>query len=266
MTMFPSACIWNYRNDRMPVVEVLRQIKQTAFHYIDVEPDTLEPPGALQALKDLGLKVSCVALDHEMPDAASLEGQDPGTTRAAIEHLKRALKKSHRLGATVAYVAPCTNRKYLRAFGKAFAELAGEAADKEIRLCVEHVPGRALATAKEALAFLAELKHPNAYFLLDIGHALLSNEKPWEAVVAAGKRLGYVQMNDNDGKKDRHWPLLDGRLTYVDLAKTIEALQQVGYQGTLGLELNRDFASLISGFSRNRNLLLRLQAEAGPTT
>jgi D-psicose/D-tagatose/L-ribulose 3-epimerase len=147
----------------------------------------------------------------------------------------------------------------LVSFGEALRVLAEDAAGMGIKLCVEHVPGRALATAKEGLAFIEQVNHPNLYLLLDVGHSLLSKEKAWEIVAAAGKRLGYVQMNDNDGRNDRHWALLDGRLTYADLQKTLEALKEAGYEGTLGLELSYDRVSLVSGFSRNRNLLIRIQ-------
>jgi len=257
MAFLPSACIWTFRD---PVTEVLTKIKQTAFHYIDVEPDTLSSPEALQKLRELGLKVSCVALDHKLPEGASLEGDNPERSRRALDHLKQALETSRELGAGVAYVRPCSNTKHLKAYRTSLVELANDASRKGIKLCVEHVPGRALPTVKETLGFLEETAHPGLYLLLDTGHALISREEPAEAVRMAGLRLGYVQMNDNDGKKDRHWALLDGRLTERDLARMIEALEQVGYVGTLGLELANVRPSLISALARNRNLLMRLQA------
>lgn len=258
MTMFPSACAWVFRTD---IDAVLKQIKETAFHYIDVQPETLDAPGAVDTLKSLGLKVSCVELE---PGISSLDGKDPTESRKALERLKQKLEKAHSVGARVAYVRPCSSRKHLKAFGAGLAELAGYAAKRGIKLCIEHVPGTALATAKEALSFVQQVNHPNLYLLLDVGHALLSNEKPWDIIAAAGDRLGYVQMSDNDGKKDRHWALLDGRLTAEDLKKALEALRQVGYEGTLGLQLSRNLRVLEAEFSRNRNLLLRLQMTAEP--
>jgi len=258
MTMFPSACIWVLSID---IDAALKQIKETAFHYIDVQPETLDPPGAIDALKSLGLKVSCVELE---PGVSSLDGRGPTQSREALEHLKRKLEKAHSLGAKTAYVRPCSKGRHLQAFGAGLAELAGYAADRGIKLCVEHVPGTALATAKEALSFVQRANHPNLYLLLDVGHTLLSNEKPWDIIAAAGDRLGYVQMSDNDGKNDRHWALLDGRLTADDLRRILEALRQVGYDGTLGLQLSRRLRVLASEFSRNRNLLLRLQMTVEP--
>lgn len=256
MTLFPSACMWPYK---IPMTEALRQVKETSFHYIDIEPDTLDAPGALQAKNDLGLKVSCVVLDHKMPSGVTLDGKDRAATRKAIDYLKQALRKSESLGAKTAYVAPCAERKNLKPFGEALGVLAEDAAGKGIKLCVEHVPGRALPTAKDTLAFIEQVNHPNLFLLLDVGHTLLCKEKAWEVIAAAGKRLGYVQMNDNDGRRDRHWPLLEGRLTYAGLQKILGALKETGYEGTLGLELSFDRASLVSGFSRNRNLLIRIQ-------
>lgn len=256
MTMFPSACIWSFKTS---IDAALRQIKETAFHFVDIEPDTLDGNGALQTLKDLGLRVSCVALDHRLPTGCSLDGKNQDAARKAVAHIKNVLKKCQDLEAKAAYVGPCADSRHLPAFGSALEQIADDAAQKNIKLCIEHVPRHALPTVKETLAFVNRLNHPNIYLLLDVGHALLSGEKPWEAAEAAGQRLGYVQVNDNDGKKDRHWPLLDGILTYESLSKTIAVLTQVGYEGTIGLELTNNIPSLISGFSRNRNLLLRIQ-------
>jgi sugar phosphate isomerase/epimerase len=261
MTMFPSACIWDYP---APMKDALKQIKETAFHYIDIEPNTLEPEEALSAYKELGLEVSCVALDHKLPSGCSLDGKNQASMRKAIAHMKAALQKCQALEAKAAYLGPCSDPRQLQAFGAALNELAEAAAEKNIKLCVEHVWKRALPTAKEVVSFLKKLNHRNLYLLLDIGHSLMAGEKPSAAALEAGDRLGYIQMNDNDGKNDKHWPLLDGVLTLDELAKTMDALKQVGYEGTIGLELSSKIPSLISGFSRNRNLILRLQETEEP--
>jgi sugar phosphate isomerase/epimerase len=256
MTMFPSACTWLYRT---PAVEVLHEVKAAAFHYVDLECETLDVPGVRDALSQLGLKVSCVALDHNLPPDCSLEGNDPAALRKAIEYLKPGLDKCAAVGARAVYVTSCRNRKNLRSFGIAMKELAELAALKSVKFCVEHAPKRALSTAREALTFVEGSQQPNLHLLLDIGHTLISGEKSHEIVTAAGRRLGSVQLNDNDGKTDRHWALLDGRLRQEDLAMTLEALGKIGYDGTLGLELANDRASVGGGLSRARNLLLRMQ-------
>jgi len=248
VTIFPSACVWALDSG---IEAALAQVKVTAFHFVDVRSDTLDRPGALEAVKTLGLKVSCVELE-------------PGSINGRAGQLERSLEKAHSAGAAAAYLRPCAKRKDLGAFRGALPSLAGHAAGQGIKLCVEHVPGSALPSAKEVLSFLKQIDHPNLYLLLDVGHTLLSHEKPWDVILAAGGRVGHVQMNDNDGKKDRHWALLDGRLTADDLKRTIEALQQAGYQGTLGLQLSQRLRVPAAEYSRNRNLLLRLQMPVEP--
>jgi sugar phosphate isomerase/epimerase len=215
-------------------------------------------------LKQLGLKVSCVALDHHLPAGSSLEGGDPGALRKALEYIGKGLERIETAGAKAAFVSPCRRQKNLRNFAGALKQLADLAAPKQIKLCVQHAPGSALPTAKSTLAFVNENQHANLFLMLDSGRAILAREKAWEIIAAAGAKLGYVQLNDNDGRNERHWPLLDGRMTQADLTRILEALQQAGYEGTLGLELGHDRASIVCGLAKNRNLLLRLQMTVEP--
>src|SRR5437867_3909137 len=175
MTIFPSACIWAQET---PIQETLQSIKQTAFHYIDVEPATLDAPGGRESIKGLGLKVSCVALDHNLPGVCSWD-KDAESLRRTLDHLQHALLKSQSLGATTAYVGPCQERKNLKRFGESLSGLSEFAVKHGIKLCLEHAPGRALFKASDALAFLEEIQQPNLYLLLDVGHTQLSKEKPW---------------------------------------------------------------------------------------
>jgi sugar phosphate isomerase/epimerase len=259
MDLLPSACIWVEPNpDR--IEPLLRSLKLSAYHYVDVEPKTLGE-AARKTVDELGLKVSCIALDHGLPSGVSWD-KDPRRTAEAVE---AAMAHCEPLGAAVGYIGQPKDKKLLQAFGEAVAGLSERAAARGLRLCIEHVPGRALPTARETLAFVNQLGRPNLYLLLDVGHTLISRERAWEVVEAAGARLGYVQLDDNDGKRDLHWPLLDGVLRREDLARTLAVLKASGYQGTLGLELgNTHHVSPISSFSKNHNLVLRLQQAPAP--
>jgi len=256
MTIFPSACTWLYG---MPMIEALKDIKTTAFHYVDMELEAIDAPGVSETLGELGLKVSCVVLDRALPRDCSLEGDDAAHLRKAIDHIRRGLDKCVAAGARAVYVSSCRHRKNLKPFALALKELSEAAEQKGIKFCVEHAPGRALSTAREALSFVDGGQQSGLHLLLDTGHALISKEKPHEIVAAAGKRLGYIQMNDNDGRSDRHWALLDGRTSHEELALTLGALREIAYDGTIGLEIKNDRASVTGGLSKNRNLLLRMQ-------
>ena len=51
------------------------------------------------------------------------------------------------------------------------------------------------------------------------------------AVRSAGRRLGYVHLDDNDGRQDLHLGLTEGVLTKPSLKRTLDALREVEYQG-----------------------------------
>ena len=95
-----------------------------------------------------------------------------------------------------------------------------------------------LPTVAVTLRWLERADHDDLKLLLDLGHCLISDEDPSAAVVAAGRRLGYVHLDDNDSVGDLHWPLLTGRLTDAMLEAFLAALKEEGYAGTLALELN----------------------------
>src|SRR5262249_13102998 len=93
-------------------------------------------------------------------------------------------------------------------------------------------------TVAATLAWLEQVAHENLALLLDVGHCLITEEEPAQAITQTGARLGYVHLDDNDGVGDLHWPLLTGRLTRGQLEAALRALRAAGYSGTLSLELN----------------------------
>ena len=163
-----------------------------------------------------------------------------GVRRTTLALLQRQVADAARLGATTAYLVPGVNTETtaLTYFAEGCALLADYAAARMIRLCVEHVPVRALPTAAGALDWLGQIGHANLGLLLDVGHCLISGEDAAGVVHRAGDRLGYVHLDDNDGIGDLHWPLLTGRLTRPQLVDLMTALRAIGYHGALALELN----------------------------
>src|SRR5262249_3391681 len=87
----------------------------------------------------------------------------------------------------------------LSCFAEGCALLADYAYARMLRLCIEHVPGRALPTAAKTLDWLERVGHPRLGMLLDVGHCLISGEDAASIVRQARGRLGYVHLDDNDG-------------------------------------------------------------------
>jgi sugar phosphate isomerase/epimerase len=218
----------------------LTQIAALGFTHVDLVAEVERPAEHLDALADSGLLVSCMALGRNLPAGHTLDAAEVGVRRATLALLERQTADAARLGATTAYLVPGTpgDESALDYFAEGCALLADYAVARRVRLCVEHVPGRALSTAARALDWLEQIGHASLGLLMDVGHCLISGEDVGDVVRRAGSRLGYVHLDDNDGLGDLHWPLLAGRLTRRQLADVIAALRTIGYRGALALELN----------------------------
>lgn len=241
----------------------VRRAAALGFGHIDVVALAERPPADLEALADSSLVVSCAALGRGLPAGLAVDAIAVEARRAVLDILQRQVADAARLGATHAYLVPGTDTspEGLTRFADLCRFVADFGGRRMVKVCVEHIPGRALPTAAGALAWLKALDHANLGLLLDVGHCLISGEDPAGVIEQAGARLGYVHWDDNDGVRDLHGPLLTGRLTEAGLREAAAALRQVGYAGVLALELNCDVLAGDDGLCRrNRELLERLVA------
>jgi sugar phosphate isomerase/epimerase len=238
----------------------LRQVRQLGFAYADVVALSDRPLGHLEALADSGLLVWCAAVGRGLPQGHTLDAEDFGLRRAAVEEMKRQIEDAARLGAVFCYLIPGTDGSPagLARFADACCTLADHAASRMMRLCVEHVPGRALPTVAGTLAWLERTEHDNLMLLLDIGHCLISEEDPSQAVVQAGWRLGHVHLDDNDSVGDLHWPLLTGRLTADMLEAVLTVLDLGRYAGGVALELNPNNPDPVRALREGRDIVRQM--------
>jgi sugar phosphate isomerase/epimerase len=234
-----------------------RQAAVLGFRHVDVVGLSERPVTHRDVLADADLLVSCAAVGRGLPEGHTLDADAVEARRAAVEEVKRQIADAAGLGATTCYVVPGfeAGPDALRRFADSCAHLADHAAARMVRLCVEHVPGRALSTAAATLDWLEGVGHDNLSLLLDTGHCLMTREDAAEVVRRAGARLGYVHCDDNDGAGDLHWPLLTGRLTRDGLRALGAALRSVAYRGPLSLELNPANADPVAALREGKELL-----------
>ena len=238
----------------------LREIAALGFAYIDLVGAAERPDAEREALADSGLLVSCVAIGRGLGDGHSLDARSIETRRLTVSTMKNQIADAAALGASHCYLVPGMDASIagLARFADSCRHLADFAGQRMVRLCVEHSPGRALATIGATLDWLEQVDLPNVFALLDIGHCLLSGEDPANAVIQAGKLLGYIQLDDNDGLGDVHWPLLTGRLTEMILARMLDAFPAAAYSGPLALELNPANPEPKAALGEGKRLMERL--------
>ena len=244
-----SCCAWALTGSEEDALTTLAAI---GFCSIDVQAKTFVGPASRARIDDLGLSVSCLALCFNMEDGAALDGATVAAQQAALDHCREALDHAAALGADTAYVVPGIDPAALPQFGEALGQVADCAAERAIRIGVEHFPGKALPTAVGTLEYLSRLNHPNLYLLLDTGHLQMSKEDPAAVIAAAGDRLGYVHLDDNDGEADLHWPLLEGVLTEEALAATFAALALSPYAGPASIELSPQLPDPVAALTQSR--------------
>lgn len=218
----------------------LKALARLGFTHVDLTAKAARPDGEREALAESGLVVSCMAVGRGLSEGCALDAVELADRKTALEEMKRQVVDAAQLGATAAYIVPGSDASPagLERFAEAARLLASYAYGRGVRLCVEHVPGRALPTVARTLDWLRGTGQECLDLLLDLGHCLISEEDPVLAVVKAGERLGYVHLDDNDSLSDLHWPLCTGRLTHDMLDAFFAILNGSNYRGGCALEYN----------------------------
>lgn len=104
-----------------------------------------------------------------------------------------------------------------------------------VTFCVENLntivdhPGVPLARAKDTLALVEAVDHPNVKMMLDLYHAQIGEGNLVELVRRCGPAIGEIQVADVPGRCEPG----TGEIHYPAIAT---ALRDMGYRGTIGLE------------------------------
>ena len=99
---------------------------------------------------------------------------------------------------------------------------------ENLNTIVDH-PGVPLARAKDTLALIEGVGHPNVKMMLDLYHAQIGEGNLIELVRRCGDAIGEIQVADVPGRCEPG----TGEINYAAVAA---ALREMGYTGTIGLE------------------------------
>ena len=253
-----ACCTWTLAG---PEQIILNQIAAIGIQWIDIRAVDFRAETSRAQIAEHKLHLSCVGLSFALAAGSSFDSPESAARAAAIAAVTNGLRHAAALGASAAYIIPGADGdlQALARYADTLTIVADQAAALGIKLCVEHFPGSALPTVAGTLAYLQAINHPNLYLLFDIGHAQMSNENPVAALHAAGDRLGYVHLDDNDGQRDLHWALLDGVLTRQVLRDTFTTLATMNYTGGVSLELSPQLPNPLNGIERSWTILQEVQ-------
>ncbi|MGI8775205.1 MAG: sugar phosphate isomerase/epimerase family protein [Actinomycetota bacterium] len=233
------------------VLKEIHRIHEDGFDFVDL---TLEPPATwLPDGKEVGSLISDLgmsAVGHtawHLPIASPY----PEIRKTARDLYKKGLACFADAGVTLVNVhpdqrVPMHNKDQVKAMNaEAIRALAEDAAGFGITLMVENLDR--LFSGVDDLKAIFDAA-PDVDFHLDAGHANLrlglgEPNRTKSLLDAFGDRLAHVHLSDNrGGAEDLHLPLGAGT---VDWRSVFRALKDVGYDGTITLEV----------FSREREYL-----------
>ncbi len=252
-----SCCIWALGE---PEAVAHRKLKDLGFTAFDIRPSLLRSDEADTSRKTLGFELCCIALTHERPEGAKIDTDDADRVKLAIDHVKDGLDHAASRGIPWSYVVPepPVDDRTLERYAERYAEIAEHGRAQGVKVCIEHFPGTAFPTVASTLDFIESVGHDNLYLLFDIGHAQMADEDPRAELTAAGDRLGYVHLDDNDGVGDLHLALTDGVMTEDSLSSLFQVLSDVGYEGPVSLEMKDNLPDPLDAIDRSQQVVCRL--------
>lgn len=230
-----------------PMVDIFEEIAMAVdlgFDFLDL---TLEPEETFSAtvdVKRIGKALSngnLGVVGHTawyLPIASPF----PELRELAIKELERCLRVFHDLGVERMNLHPYMkvplhdSEWVITQNIDAIARLVETAKPLNMQILVENMPNYS------RVAYLKPLLEavPEALMLLDVGHANLGADynHSEELLAHFGDRLGHVHVSDNrGGTDDMHLPLGVGNVNWV---KIVRALKNVGYDGTITIEVFGD--------------------------
>jgi sugar phosphate isomerase/epimerase len=119
------------------------------------------------------------------------------------------------------------------------ADLARLAGQRGVRLAVKPHVGQAIYNAATALRLTDEVREPALGLNFDPSHLFRAHEEPQEVARQWGKRIITSHFRDCASRETRVGPpetQIPGR-GIVDIPATLRALQEIGYDGPLNLEV-----------------------------
>jgi sugar phosphate isomerase/epimerase len=106
--------------------------------------------------------------------------------------------------------------------------------DAGLRYAMEPHPYRYVANADGMLRLLDHVPSPALGINYDPSHTFPCGDMPHVAVYRLGSRVFHCHFSDNDALTNAHWRPGMGK---IDWRALLQALRDVGYQGTLSIEL-----------------------------
>jgi sugar phosphate isomerase/epimerase len=237
-----GVCAWIYGD--VPLDATLERIAAAGYDGVEIpgEPGLFDPGEVRRLLARHGLTPSGLTASCMVPATRrDLAHPDPAIRADAVGYLVACLRFAAEIGAPLTQMlpsgetrlAPIATRAEEWAWSvAAIQDAAREAERLGVKISIEPLnryEAYLVTNADEALAYTAAVGSPWVGMTLDLFHAHLEEPDIRKAILKAGPQLLHVHVADTNRQGL-------GR-GHLDVAACLDALQAIGYNGSVVLEV-----------------------------
>jgi sugar phosphate isomerase/epimerase len=180
-----------------------------------------------------------------------------------IDHTKRCLTLARELGAPCITTEPggpvetgASWSKALQLFVEGLKPVAEHAEKEGVLLLVEPEPGLLIEKMDQFLELMQHLDSPAVGLNFDIGHAYCVGDEPATTLPRMAKYVRHIHLEDIAATRvHQHLVPGDGA---IDFNATLRAIQSIGYQGWVTIELYPYVENPDEAARRGRHHILNL--------
>ncbi len=260
-----GAAIWPFQW-YPPYEDAIRRIARLGFRRVELiawDSDTLTTYYTSERIANLRSLIADegLVLSEFVTTPGGLASGDPARREAALAHFRQAVEVAHALGTDMINSVVATpfdlpvprllelpqtqevtvdlpkGLDWRAGYSQYVEALRGCAAICEeagLRYALETHPHRWATTALSLLRIIDDVGSPAVGANLDPSHLFPCGDLPQMAVYELGDRIFHTHFSDNDGQTNAHWRPGKGK---IDWSATLAALHDIGYDGTLSIEL-----------------------------
>ena len=260
-----GASIWPFQW-HAPYDDAIRRVARLGFTNVELIAwdaaalDEHYTPQRVQTLRRL-LADEGLTLSEFVSTPAGAGSPDAKRRAGAVEYFKRVVDTAAALGTTmvnsvvstpfdlrfpVLLELPATQEVTVelprgldwtegyKAYVDTLQQLCAMCEEAHLRYALETHPHRWASTALSLLRIIEDVGSPVLGANLDPSHLFPCGDLPQVAVYQLGQKVFHTHFSDNDGQTNAHWRPGKGK---IDWSATLQALQDVGYNGVISIEL-----------------------------
>jgi sugar phosphate isomerase/epimerase len=230
-----------FAGDLLQGLEVAKKLGYAGVELSLLESSRIDQFRMIDQLAALELQVFAIATGQSyVTDGYALYAIDKQDRRAAVERLKDHIEFAAKLGSAVIIGGirgkiGLSGDRFIKGMQqgnlalKTCFEYAEEAGVALLLEPVNRYETDVVNTIDEGLDLIEELGSPNLRLLPDTFHMNIEERSLEESIIRAGSRIGYVHFADSN-RMAPGWG-------HLDFTRILSALEKIGYEGPIGIEV-----------------------------